>query len=54
MRFALWSAPLLLIGLGLIGCSKESGRKADSGPSPQPKVVDSSKPLAELKIPSMH
>jgi hypothetical protein len=53
MRVAWRSAPLLLIGVALIGCSKDSGKSANSGPSSQP-VVDSSKPTVELKIPSMH
>jgi hypothetical protein len=54
MRVVLRSAPLLLIGIALIGCSKENGKRADSGPFPQPKAMDSNLPSVELKIPSMH
>lgn len=53
MRVVLRSAPFLLIGVALIGCSKESGKNAGSAPSPQAKV-DTSQPSVELKIPSMH
>jgi hypothetical protein len=52
MRFALQTAPLLLIGFALVGCSKETG--SSSKAPPQPKAADSSKPLVTLKIPSMH
>jgi hypothetical protein len=47
MRVALQTAPLLLIGFALIGCSKEGNGQ------PQSKV-DPSLPTVELKIPSMH
>jgi hypothetical protein len=53
MRVVFRSAPFLLIGFALIGCSKESGKNAGSAPSSQAKV-DPSKPSVELKIPSMH
>ena len=47
MRFALQTAPLLVIGIALIGCGKEKG-------DPPQSKVDPSLPTVTLNIPSMH
>jgi hypothetical protein len=53
MRVALRSAPLLLIGVALVGCGKDSGGTTGSASQPIAKL-DTSKPSVLLKIPSMH
>ena len=53
MRVVSRTAPLLLIGFALIGCSKQSSGKAASGNPPEPSA-DAGSPTVVLNIPSMH
>ena len=48
MRVSLQIAPVLLIGVALIGCSKD-----DSGSGSQQGTVDASLPVVSITIPNL-